>query len=851
MATLDAVAAEAASPPLNVTSLSLELTRAGGEVAAANASALAASLSQLAALQTDPALPSALRLLQAQLAQPAAAAATAAFAALDIYSGTLRCATSNVACIADGSTAGPCDGFHPCEGGSATCAADFTVQCSSAADCNAGDVCPFDAATFDAAATLLSALSAAEPAAAAAAAAAGLTALLADVAAAPSAASLAASVSSLEAALAGLPVASYLTSVEIVQLDLSPSALGLDAPASIVREALDGLGGLDLSDVRAQVRSFGEVVDNAVTTAAPLIAQASAAVAGVIHVLDVGIPAAQAALARPRLEARYSSGGLSGLVSSVAGAVDGLLASAANASKAAGVGTALLPNVTALVAAFLPTVSALDDDALAASGPISFAAGVAQLALVVPARETGDGDSVFAAANGSAWSGGRVCLTRACLNNEIDDLNGKPLAVAGLVLPLSREQLMLALFVFPALPALLALLALLAYWPCGCGQARTGANAKAGSSACCCADGGGIKWLLSCSACMSCGLAPVLFLFAGAVSFTLVLVLADACRGVPNVGAAFVAGSAGGLCGLAGGSFGAVAGEGVCRITLPTLGAAGAAPPLVVDVAIADVYAALLGQQCELHGAALDGIFGDLAAAARALPTRAANATLAELAAPGGLVQLRAPLLGATELLVAAVGASAGDFVEGLAGVAGCEALSGDLGAVLDSVCCSLAEALWSWVTAWYLLACALVLLWGASLCAYKRLPPLWGPEKEALAAGAPEWAKPPAKSPARSPAPQQRQLRAYAGGTLDAVDSAVFSPALSSVHSVTGGASSAGPASPAGGGRLGAGGSSFASAAENPHPSPVLRRPGGSRGTHARSRTPTRGAAAAEEKHA
>jgi hypothetical protein len=323
-----------------------------------------------------------------------------------------------------------------------------------------------------------------------------------------------------------------------------------------------------------------------------------------------------------------------------------------------------------------------------------------------------------------------------------------------------------------------------------------------------------------------------------------VLVLADVCRGVPNVGAAFVAGSAGGLCGLAGGSFGDAAGAGVCRISLPTLGATGAAPPLVVDVAIADVYAALLGQQCALHGAALDGIFRDLSAAARALPSRVANATLAKLAAPGGgLVQLRAPLVGATELLIAAVGASVGNFVEGLAGVAGCEVLSSDLSAVLDSVCCSLAEALWSWVTSWYLLAFALVLLWAASLCAYKRLPPLWGPEKEALVISAP------AKSPARSPAPLQRMSRAYAEGTLEAVDS-IFSPALS-VHSVTGGASCAGLASPAGGGRFSAGSSSIASASENPHPSPVLRRPGGSRGTPARAGAPSRCAATAEAKHA
>lgn len=167
------------------------------------------------------------------------------------------------------------------------------------------------------------------------------------------------------------------------------------------------------------------------------------------------------------------------------------------------------------------------------------------------------------------------------------------------------------------------------------------------------------------------------------------MVVADGCRGLPNVGHHYIQGSENALCTMIGSSVNASYRPGTCTLH-PTSDSA-------IDLHLADIFAAVMGS-CSSHPTALSGLFAQTAALLASLPASTVNATLNQISGTGdttgayavssmGIIP-RPPLRHVLSTAGVGLSATLSNFIDDLSGVLTCDALSGDINAVMGSFCC-------------------------------------------------------------------------------------------------------------------------------------------------------------------
>lgn len=160
----------------------------------------------------------------------------------------------------------------------------------------------------------------------------------------------------------------------------------------------------------------------------------------------------------------------------------------------------------------------------------------------------------------------------------------------------------------------------------------------------------------------------------------MVLVLADGCRGLPNVGYRYLHGSEAALCqslsSLTNTTYATVGGSHVCSLHVTSTD--------TIDLRLSEMFAAVMGS-CSNYPTALSGVFDQAAALVATLPASRLNATLNKLTGVGDTTGgYSLPSIGVVPQprllnVLASTGvhfsATLSSFVSGLGGVLSCDAL--------------------------------------------------------------------------------------------------------------------------------------------------------------------------------
>jgi ABC-type transporter Mla subunit MlaD len=627
---------------------------------------------------------------------------TASVAALDTFITTRRCASTDTVCSVDDDASAPCDGGHHCSGGLRVCSLDHTKACVDDSDCGGGQgTCPYHQQTFfDMMANLLAyeqldsdAISTAFTPVSTAVDDANT-----EIAGMPSISSLQNQISSMQDSIGSIPINSSLSSLASLQGSLDPSSLNLPTINNTINSVIDQVNGIDFATIKDQLESFQGTVDDVQSQ----ISGTLDTVEKMAHYIDdfffSVLPAQLPRLSRSSLVARDAVDGLQGVLKQIANVGGDTLDFVKNALNATGMGISLDINITKLVYDNLHYADVITSSEYSSYGPAYFFTSLANMDSVTPDEyaSAGGGD-IFNTASGASWPNSRSCYLEGCISETIDKYNKKPLSVGSMNAGISREDVMFYPFLIP--------LAICLFGFCG----AVGVCGKSWQSVPACF-----------SAFFICMVLPWIFIFAGALSFPMVMVISDACRGGPNLGFKYVSGSQASLCSkLPDGVY--VPSTGACQLTLLNH---------TLAIHLADTYEALLGD-CTTHPTVISDIFDQASESFASYPSRYLNDTLDDFTKGDGLIKPRPQLLNILQRFGVDMQGVATGFLSDLSGTFTCDTINRDISAIKDGFCCDFMTAFYWFVSSWYFMAFFMCICgFPASILGYKRFPnKLWGPD--------------------------------------------------------------------------------------------------------------------------
>lgn len=323
------------------------------------------------------------------------------------------------------------------------------------------------------------------------------------------------------------------------------------------------------------------------------------------------------------------------------------------------------------------------------------------------------GGTVFADAAGHDWSGGRKCVMKECIDATVDKYNRDPLAVheggLNIDVPLSREQLFLLPYIIPVVLAALGLCGALPL----CGKTWQ-------------------RIPMCLSGFFICVVLPFIFLFAGALTFAMVMGMSDMCRGGWNVGYHFVSGSDRWVCAqLPNTTYVPAAGSAAAHCRISQFGA-------TLDLDLPGLYMALLGS-CNAAPDVIPTLYSQLQTAITTVPDSFINQTLDSLTSSSAPIGLRPTMMNLVRTTAHSLSTDVVTFVGDLGHTVSCPALNGGISQIKGGLCCDFATALYWFVSSWYLIGFAMCCCgFPASILGYKRFPSrLWGRDYEVRAKSA------------------------------------------------------------------------------------------------------------------
>jgi len=509
-----------------------------------------------------------------------------------------------------------CGAGGVCTGqGVSRCLAAPSVSCTTDADCSAGaaDRCLTDTTRASALQLALDAL--AQPSAVP-----DTSAQAASVASAAAGCSV--NVSSLSGSMQGavwqldsLEVDAYLP-----LLSALPAALAVvDAGTlrSSVASLTAAIAAVDFGAFRGQVGALAATVADLRDDKAPLVSASAASVLALDSVLTLRMPAYLRRLRLSALQSTLAVAGPSALVDEVFG----IPQEVADLLRDSGGMMAALPQLP-LMSAARPFAELLDR--AAATGAYADArvhGGLHYFAQLAAPNSTMRGSDpsnklLLSDKAGARYPGGRVCLTRACLQDTADAVflephtasNADRIGFSLLPLPISPRWALLLLWVPPVVAVIFAMWALLAPLCC-----REPGWQKVPSA-----------WVAGLSICQ----VPVVLLLSTAALAALIVV-EDACVSAPNVGYNYLLSWGDDLC------TGLLQGSGSLRSCAlgPDLSFLGATS-LNATVSLSGQYAALFGQGCSSASGPFQELITQVAPSVAQLPSDVATYLLLNSASP-------------------------------------------------------------------------------------------------------------------------------------------------------------------------------------------------------------------------
>ena len=360
---------------------------------------------------------------------------------------------------------------------------------------------------------------------------------------------------------------------------------------------------------------------------------------------------------------------------------------------------------------------------------------------------------LFVAKNNSAYFGGRLCVTKACLQAEAHHYNRAPLSEASggaIPVPLSREVLMALLFAIPAIPVLMLL--------CGC-----------------------ICRLRRCSMgsvfCM-CIMVPWILLLAGVVLFPLVMTTSDVCLSLEPMVVQGVESLSPSICMQLGGTTAAssttakrrqlVTATSTATATATALAAAAAAsstcylnltkvspslPAKIIELDLPTLSRQVFGggaSACGVAGGEMGRVWTQVSDLGASYPTELVDNLLRDMqAGKVAGIRLRPKLEKIFQDAAIGLGASMRKGFGNDAGIgkaASCERISAAWGGIKSAACCGVVNSMYWYVLSWVVMA-LLFLTCGCfgGILGYKRLarhPGDWRDRREGRGGGLPTHGK-------------------------------------------------------------------------------------------------------------
>lgn len=510
-------------------------------------------------------------------------------------------------------------------------------------------------------------------------------------------------VTSARAALQAVDTSAYSSQLASVRSSLEGS-FNTTSISSTLAGITASLNAIPFASVRDKVSTVQGTLDGLASSARSAVSSGASALGALSGLLSTEFPRYQAILARGALSAQLSQHGPSVMLTSiVGGVVDAAVAYLTAQQSLVSVPLSPLQPLLSSATQLLDRAAGAPDTHPEATRH-GAAYYFAQLALPDSLLPPSDPSAAFlyADAAGVPYAGGKVCLTKACLTASLATINSGGLgswhSVAPAMLPalpisapVTREHVLLALWLPPAIAVLLCLWALL---PCCC---RTPAWRKVPAS---CAAG-----VMVCQ-------MPCIFILT-ALLWPLIMVLGDVCASGVNVGQNYILSQGDALCS-------SISGVGSARncsldVPLPLLGS------LRASLDIPSLYSGVAGA-CGASDP-LRSLASQAARLLAPLPLASARSAL------GASDLLRPPL---TDIVLRAAntsGALLGALLEAEGGALACAPLNAALGSLREAICCDALPPLVWYVASWYLMAWAMLLCGLPAAClGRKRFPPQpWG----------------------------------------------------------------------------------------------------------------------------
>ena len=497
-------------------------------------------------------------------------------------------------------------------------------------------------------------------------------------------ASLTTSIADARSSLDSVGVDSFVTELDSVKESLNTfNTSSVNGTLEDVRAAIDDV---DFSSLRSNMEDVRESVDEMHDTYKPQLEDYLKELDALRTLLDVKLHGYLSRLSQTALNEARVGGGLKGLLLTVAGVADDATAYVANHSTSVTVeATNYTQDVEDAVGGSLDVIQG---QSYAKAGSVYF------LTMLATNQDTDtfvehtdpEAKTMTKNADGSAYSGGRTCLTKACFDATVDEEEGRyPSPALGLV----------------ALMAVLTLFALLAMLvPC--------------ISSICCAPGRQ-KYFTSFFTCTTFCCAALFFLVV-TVPFVLVMVLGDGCASIETVGMQLLQRRGGDLCTSLGG-------EGIPRECTWQVWLGRDAPrSLTLD--IESLYVSIVeGGGCRSSQNPWLAFVKDAQFAVAGLQEELVESYVL---VNGSRNTEGLELMPLVQDIPLTAGRSADrvvhDFVGGVGGVFGCDGMHGILAGVKDNVCCTFVNTLYKLVSALYLFAFATCICGiPAGLCGRKR----------------------------------------------------------------------------------------------------------------------------------
>jgi hypothetical protein len=608
---------------LNVTSISSQLAAVGTAItlnftaARADLSALSTAL---AGYSLDAAVGSALTSLQSTLDDVSGRLYAAVGNESDGFRGEYLlyrmgyCLTAPAASFC--SSDSDCSAGGVCTGqGVSRCSAAPSVNCTTDADCSAGatDRCLTDATRASALQLALDAL--AQPSAVPDTSAQAASVASAAASCSVNVSSLSGSMDGAVSQLDGLAVDAYPP-----LLSALPAALDVvDAETlrSTVASLAAGIAAVDFAAFGSQVGALAATVADLRDDKAPLVSAAATSVLALDSLLTLRMPAYLRRLRLSALQSTLAVAGPSALVDEVIG----IPQEVADLLGDSGGIMAALPQLP-LMSAARPFAELLDRAAATgAHADAQVHGGLHYFAQLAAPNSTMRGNDpsnklLLSDNTGARYPGGRVCLTRTCLQGTMDAVFLEPYTASNadrigfslLPLPVSPRWALLLLWVPPVVVVVFAMWALLAPLCC-----REPGWQKVPSA-----------WVAGLSICQ----APVVLLLSTAALAALIVV-EDSCVSAPNVGYNYLLSWGDDLC------TGLLQGSGSLRSCAlgPDLSSLGVTS-LNATVSLTGQYAALFGQGCSSASDPFSELVAQVASRVAQLPSDVATYLLLNSASP-------------------------------------------------------------------------------------------------------------------------------------------------------------------------------------------------------------------------